>query len=119
MSRLVHPDRAAIAPRSASAFRYEAFRRAVAALPCQCCGIWNHSQAAHANLSNMGKGRGIKASDGALMALCATRPGDVGCHVRLDQLIGMTADEAEQNTHRWIASTYIALIEAGALKVSK
>lgn len=67
----------------------------------------------------MGKGRGLKASDAALMALCATRLGEIGCHVRLDQLVGMTADEAEQNTYRWIASTYIALIESGFLKATK
>lgn len=119
MSRLVHPDRAPVLLRSTGPFRSEAYRRAVAELPCQCCGIWGHSQAAHANLSSLGKGRGLKSSDAALMALCSSRPGDVGCHVRLDQLIGMTAAEAEDNTYRWIASTLIALVERGFLKVAK
>ncbi|OGB23330.1 MAG: hypothetical protein A3I66_01305 [Burkholderiales bacterium RIFCSPLOWO2_02_FULL_57_36] len=100
-------------------FRNPMLRRAVASLPCQCCGVWGYSQAAHANFSQMGKGGGLKASDAALMALCADRPGIVGCHFKLDNYIGMTYEEAVQLTVKWIASTYMALIENGLLKVAK
>jgi hypothetical protein len=119
MSRLVCTERAPVAQKGAKPFRSESLRRAVGSIPCVACGVWGHTQAAHANLQRYGKGRGLKASDGALMALCCTRPGEVGCHAKLDQMIGMTADEAEQNTHQWIAATLIALIEAGTLKVTK
>jgi hypothetical protein len=99
--------------------RSEQLRRAVASLPCQCCRIEGYTQAAHSNLMEHGKGRGLKASDAALMALCCDRPGIVGCHTRLDQYIDITRAQAVELTHKWIASTLIALIESGALKVSK
>ena len=118
MSRLVYPDRAPV-KQIAPTFRCEALRRAVSKIPCVSCGVWGYTQAAHANLQEYGKGRGLKASDAAVMALCATRPGELGCHAKLDQLIGMTAAEAEENTHRFIAATLIALIEAGSLKATK
>jgi hypothetical protein len=52
---------------------------AVASLPCQHCGRHGMTQAAHANESSMGKGRGIKASDIYTAALCCY------CHAELDQ----------------------------------
>ncbi len=99
--------------------RSEQLRRAVASLPCQCCGVWNYSQAAHSNLMEHGKGRGLKASDAALMALCCDRPGIVGCHTKLDTYIDITRAQAVELTHKWIASTYIALMENGLLKVTR
>ena len=42
----------------AATVRSEAYRRAVASLPCINCGVPGHSQCAH---SNSGKGAGIKA----------------------------------------------------------
>lgn len=62
--------------------RSEAYRRAVAALPCAICGTPGFSQAAHANT---GKGMGMKACDLTLFPACADRPGVVGCHTKLDQ----------------------------------
>ncbi len=118
MSRMIHPDRAPVLLKS-PVFRSEALRRAVSTLPCQCCGIQGFTQAAHSNLSAFGKGLSLKASDSGLMALCAARPGNIGCHAALDQLVGMTAAEGEALTHRWIASTLMALIEAGTLQVAK
>jgi hypothetical protein len=99
--------------------RSEALRRAVASLPCQCCSVEGHSQAAHSNLRDHGKGRGLKSSDAALMALCCDRPGTVGCHTKLDHFIDITRDQAVELTNKWIASTYMALVENGLLKVAK
>lgn len=62
--------------------RSEAYRRAVASLPCVMCGIAGYSQAAH---GSEGKGMGIKASDLTLFPACAPRPGIAGCHAELDQ----------------------------------
>jgi len=50
------------------------------ALPCQHCGAEDGTVvAAHSNESSHGKGRGIKASDEFIAALCFT------CHANLDQ----------------------------------
>ena len=67
--------------------RSEAYRRAVASLPCINCGVPGYSQCAH---SNSGKGAGIKASDLDSFPLCTVHPGAdgslvQGCHERFDQ----------------------------------
>lgn len=62
--------------------RNEAYRRAVASLPCAICGVPGYSQAAHAN---QGKGMGMKASDLTCFPACGPRPGFQGCHAALDQ----------------------------------
>lgn len=62
--------------------RSEAYRRAVASLPCAICKVPGHSQAAHANT---GKGMGLKACDLTLFPACCDRPGVQGCHAKLDQ----------------------------------
>ena len=62
--------------------RSEAYRRAVAAMPCIHCGIAGHSQHAHAN---EGKGMGAKTDDRTGFPLCAARPGAEGCHTAFDQ----------------------------------
>lgn len=98
-------------------YRSEALRRAVSELPCQCCGIQGYTQAAHSNLYEHGKGRGMKASDAAIMALCADRPGVIGCHTKLDRYIDITRAQAVELTHKWIASTYIALVQQGLVGV--
>ncbi len=81
----------------------------VAALPCACCGIWGYSQAAHSNRYSDGKGRGVKAHYLATFPLCADRPGHTGCHVRHDQCIGMTREEADAATEIYIAETHCRL----------
>ena len=49
-------------------------------LPCQHCGVEDGTVvAAHSNEGAHGKGRGIKASDEFVAALCFT------CHANLDQ----------------------------------
>ncbi|MEL6466578.1 MAG: hypothetical protein AAFO57_00405 [Pseudomonadota bacterium] len=93
-------------------YRSEALRRAVASLPCVCCGRQGATQAAHANLSCFGKGMGHKASDAALMALCLV------CHAELDQGKTMTKAEKRDKQMEWIAKTSVALIEAGLLEVA-
>ena len=55
--------------------RSEAYRRAVASLPCIHCGIEGYSQCAHANT---GKGTGTKSSDTESFPLCACQPGRRG-----------------------------------------
>ena len=71
----------------AAPVRNEAYRRAVASLPCINCGVPGHSQCAH---SNSGKGAGIKASDLDSFPLCTVHPGAdgrllQGCHKNFDQ----------------------------------
>ena len=62
--------------------RSEAYRRAVASLPCAICGVPGYCQAAHAN---QGKGMGMKACDLTCFPACGPRPGFQGCHAALDQ----------------------------------
>lgn len=59
--------------------RSEAYRRLVASLPCDRCGIHGLSQAAHAD---QGKGMAIKSSDLTCIPLCGPHDGDglPGCH---------------------------------------
>jgi hypothetical protein len=89
-----------------------AYFKRVAALPCAECGIWGYSQAAHSNRYQDGKGRGIKAHYKATFPLCSTRPDEIGCHVRHDQCIGMTREEADERTTRYIENTLRLLGEA-------
>lgn len=90
-------------------FRSEKLRREVTSLCCMNCGKEGQTQAAHANLSEYGKGMSHKASDAALMALC------ISCHAELDQ--GKTMDKAERRDFQqtMIARTLTRLIEQGRL----
>jgi hypothetical protein len=97
-------------------FRSEDLRRAVASLPCMCCGRFGCTQAAH---TNAGKGGQIKASDAAIMALCANGPGRVGCHARVDADSDMSKAERRAFELEMVALTYIALVERGILVVSE
>lgn len=72
---------AAAIPKAAPV-RSEAYRRAVASLPCAICGVPGYSQAAHANT---GKGMAMKACDLTCFPACGPRPGFQGCHAALDQ----------------------------------
>ncbi len=80
--------------------------------PCMHCGIENGTiVAAHSNQLRDGKGRGIKAHDYRVAALCYT------CHAELDQGHKMTRkermemwDEAHRKTIGW-------LFESGHLTV--
>jgi hypothetical protein len=88
-------------------------------LPCASCGITGRTQAAHSNQLRFGKGRGIKASDAAIMALCAHGFNAPGCHAELDQGSKLTKQERYAFEYEHIALTLIALIEQGFLVVDK
>ncbi len=82
--------------------RSEAYRRAVAALPCINCCIVGYSQAAH---PNTGKGTGTKCSDLDCFPLCADRPGVRGCHSQFDQGALFTKDRRRELEPLWAAQT--------------
>jgi hypothetical protein len=60
----------------------------VAGLDCQACGSNQMVQAAHTNWGG-GKGRGIKADDNLVAALC------LKCHFEVDQGKDLTKDERQ------------------------
>lgn len=97
-------------------FESEALRRAVASLPCAYCQAEGISQAAHSNLYEHGKGRGLKASDAATFPLCATTPGRLGCHDKFDQYELCSKVEMPEMTYRFMAWTHVQLIERQLLK---
>mgnify|MGYP003596267151 CR=1 FL=1 len=83
--------------------RNEAYRRAVASLPCVICGVPGYSQAA---LGSDGKGMGIKACDlKTLFPACCDRPGVRGCHSRLDQGALFTKAARHALEPAWAADT--------------
>lgn len=61
----------------------------IRALPCVRCG-YPHSQAAHSNFSEHGKGKGIKADDKYTIPLCHS------CHQWFDQYRGMGLVESKE-----------------------
>lgn len=86
----------------ASPVRSEAYRRAVATLPCAICGVYGYSQAAHANT---GKGMGMKACDLTCFPACGPRPGEQGCHAALDQGALFTKAVRRELEPAWAADT--------------
>lgn len=82
--------------------RSEPYRRAVASLPCVICGVHGYSQAAHANT---GKGASIKACDLQTFPACASRPGLLGCHHKLDQGALFTKYVRRELESVWVADT--------------
>ena len=90
-----------------------AYRKVVAALPCQWCGISGYSQHAHLNL---GKGLGLKTDDRTGFPLCCTRPGVEGCHMAYDQyrLIEVGGREAHREYgQEWGRITRHTIEQAG------
>ena len=85
-------------------YRNKRLLEAVRACPCQHCGAQDGTVvAAHSNQLRDGKGRGIKAHDYRIVALCHL------CHFQLDQ--GFTWnkeqkreiwDEAHRKTIGWL-----------------
>lgn len=81
--------------------------QAVAGLPCMHCGAHGSTQAAHSNQSAHGKGRGIKASDVFVAALCWI------CHQMLDQGSRLSrAERIDLWTTAW-RNTVRALVQRG------
>jgi len=66
--------------------RSQKLLKLVTNLACQSCGIDNGVQAAHTNWGG-GKGRGIKADDNLVAALC------LKCHYEIDQGAHLSKDE--------------------------
>ena len=86
----------------AAPVRSEAYRRAVASLPCAICGVPGYSQAAHAN---QGKGMGMKTCDLTCFPACGPRPGFQGCHAALDQGALFTKAVRRELEPVWAADT--------------
>lgn len=88
--------------------RSKAYLRLVAQLPCLHCGVWGHSQAAHANT---GKGMGTKACDLQTFPLCADRPGQRGCHSYFDSGALFSKEQRRMHECRWVAETQALLLQ--------
>ena len=69
--------------------RDKALLKKVAQLDCQHCGSGEMVQAAHSNWGG-GKGRGIKADDNLVAALC------LKCHWEIDQGVKLTKLERQE-----------------------
>ena len=69
--------------------RNKALLKRVAQLDCQHCGSGEMVQAAHSNWGG-GKGRGIKADDNLVAALC------LKCHWEIDQGVKLTKLERQE-----------------------
>ena len=99
----------------AAPVRSEAYRRAVATLPCVICGVPGYSQCAH---SNSGKGAGIKASDLDSFPLCTVHPGAdgklvQGCHENFDRGALFTKAVRRELEPVWAADTRRKLLALG------
>lgn len=88
-------------------FRSEAWRRAVASMPCVCCMREGQSQAAHRNER---KGLALKVSDAWTVPLC------VECHAEFDQGRKWTRDEKRAMFLEWLAITIDRLARDGMVK---
>ena len=88
-------------------YRSETLLKQVRKLGCVECG--RPVQAAHSNLIEHGKGKGIKASDAAIMALCPEH------HFELDNGKAMTKEQRRAFTFEAIAKTHSALLERGLI----
>ena len=79
-------------------YRSDKLLRALRNSPCQQCGREDGTVvAAHSNQMRDGKGRGLKAHDYRIAALCFT------CHAEIDQGNKMSREErlnAWENAHR-------------------
>ena len=96
--------------RKAAPVRNEAYRRAVASLPCAICGLYGYSQAAHANT---GKGMGTKACDMTCFPACGPRVGSQGCHAALDQGAMFSKAVRRELEPAWAADTRRKLLALG------
>lgn len=87
--------------------RSEAWRRAVASLPCACC-FREGTQAAH--LNHRGKGMGMKAPD------CYTIPLCPACHAEFDQGRKWPKHEKRAMADEWLIQTILQLASKGLVK---
>ena len=89
--------------------RSEAYRRAVASLPCINCGIQGYSQAAHLPP----EAKGMKQSDLLTFPLCCTRVGIAGCHQDYDQYRLFPRAAAMAVGRAWAADTQRRILAMG------
>ena len=69
-------------------YRSDKLLKSVRDCPCQSCGVMDGTiVAAHSNQMRDGKGRGLKADDYRIAALCYK------CHTELDQGKNMSREE--------------------------
>ena len=93
-------------------YRNTKLLEAVRALPCQHCGRADGTVvAAHSNQLRDGKGRGIKAHDYRIAALCFL------CHSKLDQGAQMSRAEREEMWESAHRRTVGQLFERELLRV--
>lgn len=93
-------------------FRSKKLLEAVRAFPCQLCGISDGTVvAAHSNQLRDGKGRGLKAHDYRVAALCFR------CHAELDQGAKMSRAEREEAWERAHRATVGLLFDHGLVRV--
>ena len=85
--------------------------RLVSALPCQHCGIDGQTQAAHTNWGH-GKGRGIKADDNMIAALCQP------CHAEIDQGARLSRQERQEMWQAAHRKTVSKLQDMGAWPIN-
>ena len=95
--------------RKAAPVRNEAYRRAVASLPCIACGIQGYSQAAHLPP----EAKGMKQSDLLTFPLCCTRVGIAGCHQDYDQYRLFPRAAAMAVGRAWAADTQRRILAMG------
>ncbi len=88
----------------AERFESEAWRRAVALLPCQNCGREGLTQCAH---RNQGKAMARKVDDCLTAALC------IDCHREIDQGKRETRDERRARMDDLILKTLVELARRG------
>lgn len=89
-------------------FESEAWRRAVASLPCVRCSREGATQAAHPN--HRGKGMGMKAPDCWVVPLC------VECHREFDQGKSMSKQDKREMMDEWIIQTILKLVSEGKVR---
>ena len=78
----------------------------VAGLDCQACGSGNMVQAAHTNWGG-GKGRGVKADDNLVAALC------LKCHYEIDQGKELSKEERQDKWQQAHTATVAKLFNQG------
>jgi hypothetical protein len=79
----------------------------VAGLDCQACGSGNMVQAAHTNWGG-GKGKGVKADDNLVAALC------LKCHYEIDQGKILSREERQEKWQKAHMATIKKLYIQGA-----
>lgn len=99
-------DESAIAYPKHKYVRSEKLLRLVAELDCQRCGSSRYVQAAHSNWGG-GKGRGIKADDNLVAALC------MFCHAEIDQGAKWSREERQAAWQAAHEKTVLTLVERG------